>query len=81
MATVKAYVAAMRTAQQGVAMKLGSSLADKRSQVLVTSVLAVQGVLIKLLVDKGVVTDQELQQALNTAQGDAYPDEPDPNQS
>jgi hypothetical protein len=77
MAGVKAYVIAMRTAQQGVAMKLGSSLGDKRSQVLVSSVLAVLGVLVKLLVDKGVITDQELQAALNTAQGDAYPDEPD----
>jgi hypothetical protein len=77
MATVKAYVAAMRAAQQGVAAKLGSSLADKRTQVTVTSVLAVQAVLVKLLVDKGVVTDAELQAALNTAQGDAYPDEPD----
>lgn len=77
MATVKAYVAAMRAAQQGVAVKLGSSLSDKRTQVMVTSVLAVQAVLVKLLVDKGVVTDQELQAALNTAQADAYPDEPD----
>jgi len=77
MATVKAYVVAMRTAQQGVAIKLGSSLSDKRTQVMVTSVLAIVGVLVKLLVDKGVLTDQELQAALNTAQADGYPDEPD----
>ena len=80
MATVKQYVVNMRNAQQTVAMKLGSSLADKRSQVLVTSVLAIQAVLIKLLVDKGVVTDAELATALNTALNDTYPDEPDPVQ-
>jgi len=77
MATVKAYVVAMRAAQQNVATKLGSSLADKRSQVLVTSVLAVLGVIVKLLVDKGLITDAELQAALNSAQADTYPDEPD----
>jgi hypothetical protein len=80
MATVKQYVVNMRNAQQAVAIKLGSSLADKRSQVLVTSVLAIQAVLIKLLVDKGVVTDQELTTALNTALNDTYPDEPEPVQ-
>lgn len=77
MATVKAYVVAMRTAQKAVGVKLGSSLDDKRSQVLVTSVLAILGVLVKLLVDKGVLTDAELQAALNAAQNDAYADEPD----
>lgn len=77
MATVKQYVVNMRMAQRDVAIKLGSGLNDKRSQVLVTSVLAILGVLIKLLVDKGVVTDLELQNALNSAQADTYSDEPD----
>jgi hypothetical protein len=77
MATVKAYVVAMRTAQKQVGLKLGSGLGDKRAQVLVTSVLAILGVLIKLLVDKGIVTDAELQAALNAAQADTYADEPD----
>ena len=77
MATVKQYVVAMRTAQKQVGIKLGSGLSDKRSQVLVTSVLAILGVLVKLLVDKGVVTDAELQTALDAAMADTYPDEPD----
>lgn len=76
MATVKAYVVAMRKAQRGIAVKLGSSLEDKRAQVIVASCLALQGVLIKLLVDKGVVTDAELQAALDAAEAAAYEDEP-----
>lgn len=49
---------------------------DKKTRVLIRVVLGVFATLIKLLVDKGVLTDAEVQAALSTSAGDAYTDEP-----
>lgn len=62
----------MRDAQWEIARKLGAdmSTADRQTRVLMLSSLAVQAVLIKVLVAKGVTTDAELLGALNAARSD-----------
>lgn len=77
MPTVKQYVTGLRNAQQQIALKFGSGLSDKRSRVLILSVLAPVAVIVKLLVDKGYLTDAELQTAMNNARDDLYDEEPD----
>lgn len=78
MATLRQYATRMRATQNKVAVKLGSDLstAPKELRVAVTSVLVVVAVLVKAIVDKGVLTDAELQTALTAAEDDLYDDEP-----
>jgi hypothetical protein len=75
---VKAYVQALRDRQLIIGEKLGTHLqgTPKEDRVLNLSVLALLSVLIKTLVDKGVITDAELTATLNEARDDAWPDEP-----
>lgn len=78
MATAKQYVVQLRSAQNAIGLKLGVDLttAPKATRVATLSVLALIGVLVKVLVDKGVVTNNELTTELNAAIADVWPDEP-----
>lgn len=78
MATVKQYVQQVRDAQRAIARKFGCDVyaTDKQTRVAILSVLCLLAVLIKTLVDKGLITDAELKATLDAAAADAYPDEP-----
>lgn len=79
MATVLQYVTQLRAAQRTIGVRMGSDTGQrqKSDRVLIASLLAILAVLIKVLVDKGVVTDQELVAALNQARAALYADEQD----
>jgi hypothetical protein len=64
--------------QKQVAAKMGSHITDKRLQILLASSAVPVAVLIKVLVDKGIVTNTELQNALDTAMNDVWPEAADP---
>lgn len=74
MTSIVQYVKIMRDAQWDIANKLGSDLsgADKQTRVLLLSNLAIQAVLIKALVDSGVISNAALLAALNAVRTDAY---------
>lgn len=78
MATVPQYLSALRQRQMVISRRLGAALglADKQSRVLNKSLLILLAVLIKTLVDKGVVTDAELAATLDAARDAAYAEEP-----
>jgi hypothetical protein len=78
MATVKQYIAALRQRQDVIAVKYGCDIAraDKQTRVVNLSILALLAVIVKALVDKGVITDAELTATLNAARDDVYDDEP-----
>jgi hypothetical protein len=78
MATVPQYIAQMRQRQDVIASKYGCDIsrADKQVRVLNLSILALIAVVVKTLVDKGVITDAELLATMNAARDDTYPDEP-----
>jgi hypothetical protein len=78
MATVRQYVTQIRAAQDGVAGRLGSSVNDKRLRIVLTMAAIPAGVVMKLLVDKGLITNAELTTTFNDAVADAWPEEPDP---
>lgn len=59
-------------------MKMGSAILDKRLQILLASSAVPVAVLIKVLVDKGIVTNAELQTALDNAMNDVWPEATDP---
>jgi hypothetical protein len=68
----------MRSAENQVALQSGVSLPAETQvlRVVQTGGLAMVGTLAKLLVDKGIVTDAELQAALNAAVAEPWPGEP-----
>lgn len=78
MATIGQYVTQMGNAQKKIARKLGYDLAsgplEQRVPVLVCDVMI--AVVLKALVDKGVVTDAELVAALNSVRDDTYDTQP-----
>lgn len=78
MATVQTYVQNILNVQRQVAMKMGSSVLDKRLRIILASSAVPVAVLIKVLVDKGVVTNLELQNALDAAMNDVWPEAEDP---
>ena len=77
MATVKQYIVALRQRQDVIAKKLGCVISQepKGARVINISLLALLSVLIKTLVDKGVITDAELVATLQAAADDVWPDE------
>ncbi len=79
MATVGQYVTQMGNAQIRIARKMGMDLASgglqDRVPVLVCDVMI--GVVLKALVDKGLVTDAELSAALAAVAADNYDQQPD----
>jgi hypothetical protein len=78
MATIPQYVKTMRDAQWSIASKLGVDLsrADKVTRVLMLSTLAVLAVVVKTIVDQGLITDAQLKATLNTLRQATYTDEP-----
>jgi hypothetical protein len=79
MATVRQYIQALQDRQVVIARKFGAEIThvDKQYRVMNLALLALLAVLIKTLVDKGVITDAELTAVLNTARDDnTYPEEP-----
>lgn len=84
MATVKQYVDVMRVRQDRMAEKFGVGLRSSRVEIRVLNltVLALIAVVVKALVDKGVLTDAELVALMNGAADDGWdrePIEPPPN--
>lgn len=78
MTTVKGYVLAIRPVLVAVSRKLGTDLSmeDQGVRVLLGTVVILLSGLAKMLVDKGVLDDQELQVYLNGIAADVYPPEP-----
>lgn len=78
MATVKQYVQQMLDRERVIARKFGVDLsqADKQTRVLNLAFLALLAVVVKTLVDKGVITDADLTATLNAARDDTYEDQP-----
>lgn len=74
MSTIPQYVKIMRDAMADIAQRLGVDLSQepKATRALALSNLAVQSVLIKALVDKGVITDTELLAAVNAMRSSAW---------
>jgi len=79
--TVRAYTAAMRAAENQIADQAGVHLPYETLplRVVQTGGLAMLAVLVKLLADKGIVTDAELSAALTAAIAEAWPQEPPVN--
>ena len=78
MATVRQYVTQIRAAQDSVAERLGSTVSDKRLRIVLVMAAIPVGVVMKLLVDKGLITNAELTTTFNDAVADTWPEEPDP---
>lgn len=78
MTSVPQYLAVLRAAQNKVAKRMGVdfSTADKGTRVLVESNLAMTAVVVKALVDHGVITDQELLATVAALRATPYPNEP-----
>ena len=78
MPTVKQYVTALSNRQQIIAIKYGADInrTSKTTRVAIKSVLVLLAIVVKTLVDKGVITDAELTATLDAAKDDAYDDEP-----
>ena len=78
MATVKTYAGHLRARYRVIARKLGVIVASgpKEDRVRDLAMFMLLGVLIKTLVDAGVITDAQLLAALDDARDDFYPDEP-----
>ena len=79
MTTYVQYVQAIRNTEDRIALKLGvwprgDMLPARVRQVAADAVLAV---LVKTLVDKGLITDADLQASLQAAQAEVWPAEPD----
>jgi len=67
MTTIPQYVKVMRDAMWDIAERFGVDLQyeDKAMRAGLLAALSAQAVLIKVLVDKGVITDQDLLTAVN----------------
>lgn len=67
MSTIPQYVKLMRDAMWDIAQRLGVDMSEepKATRAEILANFAVQAVLIKALVDKGVITDAELLTAVN----------------
>lgn len=82
MATLKAYVTNLWSAQKTIYRKLaGGNPEDLKYmpfelRVAFLTIDVTLGVILKTLTDKGVITDQELQAAINNATGATYPVQP-----
>lgn len=78
MATVKQYMGQMRAAERAVGRKMGVDLAHagKELRVAMLAVTAMIAVLMRALFVAGVITDAQLQAALDAAAADVYDPEP-----
>lgn len=78
MATAKQYASQVYDGQLAIASKMGVTISaeGKPTRAVVKSSSIVMGVLMKLLVDKGLLTNAELSDAFAFVQADEYLDEP-----
>lgn len=78
MTTIATYVKTLRDAQFDIARKMGTSLdyLSAEQRVIMLSNLTIQAILIKRLVDKGVITNAELLSLLNAVRAADFPPEP-----
>ena len=78
MATVRQYMGQMRAAERTIGRKMGVDLAStsKELRVAMLAVTAMIAVLMRALFVAGVITDAQLQAALDAAAADLYDDEP-----
>lgn len=78
MTTTRQYTARLRQVVLRVGMKMGADLTgtSKTTRVVILACLVPVAVLTKVLVDKGIVTDAELNAAFAGAEADDQDDEP-----
>jgi hypothetical protein len=79
--TVQQYVQLLRPLARKISVTLGEDVGkvQRTDRILLVVQLGALSVLIKVLVDKGILTDAELQAAYNAAAADpTYPVEPIP---
>jgi hypothetical protein len=78
MTDVRVYADWLRQVNAAVADQMGVNFAgsDKQLRVVARVMIGDFATLLKLLVDKGVLTDQEIQGVLAAAAADTYADEP-----
>ena len=78
MATVKTYGTRLWGAYRALGRAMGVDLASssKEARVLIKATCAILGVLLKVLVDRGVLTDAQLEAGYAAAEAELYPDEP-----
>lgn len=79
-ASVLQYAKIMRDTQWSVALKIGLRLdfTDVQTRCVDLSNLAVQALLIQLLVNKGIITNEELLMASNALRSDPFELPPEP---
>ena len=78
MATARQYASQVYDGQRAIAAKMGVVLDTeaKGIRVVLKCTSVIFGVLMKLLVDKGLLTNADLTDAFAFVQSDSYPDEP-----
>lgn len=78
MATIAQYVQKMRSTHQLVAWKMGTDVSgmQKSTRAAVAAVFVVVAVVVKTMVDKGLITDADLNAQLTALGDDVYADEP-----
>lgn len=80
MTSIPQYLKVLRDLQDDVSRRFGVNLAtsSKDTRVAALSGLSVQSILIKILVDKGVISNAELVSAINAVRSSPWapPDEP-----
>lgn len=74
MTTIPQYAKILRDTMWDIAMRLGVDMSQEEKAVRagLIATLTAQSVLIKALVDKGVITDQELLAAVNAVRSSAW---------
>jgi len=77
--TVKQYTTRLRSGVQKVALRFGTDLngSTKTLRAVVMGVLVMIAVVVKTIVDKGVVSDAELLATFQAAEDEAQDGEPD----
>jgi hypothetical protein len=78
MAEVREYAAMLRQSADTVAHKMGVYFpgSSKETRVLIRVIVGVFAELIKVLVDKGLVTDEEIATRLSASPAEEYVEEP-----
>ena len=78
MTTVRQYTQRMRAAHVVIGQKMGTDLTGgpKSLRVAIGAIFVVLAVVVKTIVDKGLITDQDLVDQLNALAADTYDDEP-----
>ena len=82
MATLKTYVQNLWATEKTIYGKLGGDAGDLRivpfsMRLVVLTMDVVLAVIVKVMVDKGLLTDAELKTAFDTAAGLDYPEQPE----